>query len=93
MAAQRGALCFGPNRGRKTTYSSPRRWMNGFEPVDADSALRWLVTSYLAAYGPATPAHFAAAQTASSDVFLYVRCVVVAAGRKAYDRVLRKPAA
>ena len=40
-----------------------------------------------------TPAHFAAARTASSDVFLYVRCAVVAAGRKAYDRVLRKPAA
>lgn len=59
MAAHHGALCFGPNCGRKTTYSSPRRWMNGFEPVDADSALRWLVTSYLAAYGPATPAHFA----------------------------------
>lgn len=40
-----------------------------------------------------TPAHFAAARTASDDVFLYVRCAVVAAGRSAYDRVLRKPAA
>jgi hypothetical protein len=39
-----------------------------------------------------TPAHHAAAHTASGDVFLYIRCAVVAAGRRAYDRVLRKPA-
>ena len=26
-AAKRGALCFGPNRGRKVTYTSPRRWL------------------------------------------------------------------
>jgi uncharacterized protein DUF4240 len=40
-----------------------------------------------------TPAHHAAAETASDDVFLYIRCAVVAAGRRTYDRVLRKPAA
>lgn len=40
-----------------------------------------------------TPAHLAAAQTARADVFLYVRCAVVAAGHKAYDRVLHKPSA
>jgi hypothetical protein len=40
-----------------------------------------------------TPAHFAAARTASGDGFLYIRCAVVTAGRKAYDRVLRTPTA
>lgn len=40
-----------------------------------------------------TPAHFAAAGTCSGDGFLYARCAVVAAGRRAYERVLRRPAA
>ncbi len=47
----------------------------------------------LALWALDTPAHLAAARTTSDDVFLYVRCAVVAAGRKTYDRVLRKPAA
>ncbi|WP_242625327.1 DUF4240 domain-containing protein [Krasilnikovia cinnamomea] len=40
-----------------------------------------------------TPAHFTAARTASDDAFLYIRCAVVAAGQKAFDRVSRNPAA
>jgi hypothetical protein len=40
-----------------------------------------------------TPAHYAAAETASDDVFLSIRCAVVAAGRQKYIRVLRKPSA
>jgi hypothetical protein len=58
-AAHRGMLCFGPDRGRKVTYTSPRRWLPGLRPVDGDAALRTLVTRYLHAYGPATPQHFA----------------------------------
>ena len=58
-AANCGALCFGPNRGRKVTYTSPRRWLPGFEPADGPAALAELVRCYLHAYGPATPAHFA----------------------------------
>ena len=58
-AAHRGELCFGPNRGRNVTYTNPHRWLPGFRPVDADVALRTLVTRYLYAYGPATPQHFA----------------------------------
>ncbi|MFI6339764.1 winged helix DNA-binding domain-containing protein [Streptomyces sp. NPDC050535] len=54
-AGQRGALSFGPNRGRKVTYTRPPR----FEPLPADAALGTLVRRYLRAYGPATPAHFA----------------------------------
>jgi hypothetical protein len=54
-AGQAGALCFGPNRGRKVTYTRPPR----FEPLEPDAALRSLVRHYLRAYGPSTPAHFA----------------------------------
>jgi len=39
LAAHRGALCFGPNRGRKVTYTSPRRWLPGFQPAWASDAL------------------------------------------------------
>jgi len=59
VASRRGALCFGPNRGRQTTYTSPARWLPGFTPLPADAALPALVRHYLHAYGPATPAHFA----------------------------------
>jgi DNA glycosylase AlkZ-like len=58
-AAHRGALCFGPDRGRNVTYTNPHRWLSGFRPADGDTALRALLTRYLYAYGPATPAHFA----------------------------------
>ncbi|BCB79162.1 winged helix DNA-binding domain-containing protein [Phytohabitans flavus] len=59
LAAHRGALCFGPNRGRKVTYTSPQRWLPGFEPAPAPAALAGLVRRYLHAYGPATPQQFA----------------------------------
>jgi hypothetical protein len=59
LAGMRGALCFGPNRGRKVTYTSPRRWLPGFRPAAAQPALAWFVRGYLQAYGPATPAQFA----------------------------------
>jgi hypothetical protein len=58
-AAHRGMLCFGPDRGRKVTYTHPRRWLPGFRPADGDTALRALIMRYLYAYGPATPQHFA----------------------------------
>jgi len=58
-AAHRGALCFGPDRGRQVTYTNPHRWLPGFRPADSDAALRTLVLGYLHAYGPATPRHFA----------------------------------
>ena len=58
-AGHRGTLCFGPDRGRNVTYTSPRRWLPGFRPADGAAALRTLLTRYLHAYGPATPRHFA----------------------------------
>ena len=45
LAGMRGALCFGPNRGRKVTYTSPRRWLPGFRPAAAQPALAGLVRS------------------------------------------------
>lgn len=58
-AGQRGVLCFGPNRGRKVTYTNPGRWLPGFQPTEGQAALSELVKRYLFAYGPATPQHFA----------------------------------
>jgi hypothetical protein len=59
IAAHRGVLCFGHDRGRNVTYTNPHRWLPGFVPHDGVTALRTLVRAYLHAYGPATPAHFA----------------------------------
>ncbi|MER7190290.1 winged helix DNA-binding domain-containing protein [Streptomyces flaveolus] len=54
-AGQSGALSFGPNRGRKVTYTRPPH----FTPLPPREALRLLVLRHLRAYGPATPRHFA----------------------------------
>ncbi|MGI5457471.1 winged helix DNA-binding domain-containing protein [Streptomyces sp. CA-249302] len=54
-AGQSGALCFGPDRGRKVTYTRPPE----FTPLGAEEAVRELVRRYLRAYGPATPQNFA----------------------------------
>ncbi|MGW2572245.1 winged helix DNA-binding domain-containing protein [Streptomyces sp. NPDC001537] len=54
-AGRSGALCFGPNRGRKVTYTRPPH----FTPLPPEEAVRELVRRYLRAYGPATPQHFA----------------------------------
>jgi Winged helix DNA-binding domain len=59
IAAHRGVLCFGPNRGRNVTYTHPHRWLPGFRPDNARTALRRFLTRYLHSYGPATPQHFA----------------------------------
>ncbi|MFC9246763.1 winged helix DNA-binding domain-containing protein [Streptomyces sp. NPDC057136] len=54
LAGHRGVLCYGPNRGRKATYTNP-----GATPLPGPEAVAALVGRYLRAYGPATPAHFA----------------------------------
>ncbi|MFF5974156.1 winged helix DNA-binding domain-containing protein [Streptomyces sp. NPDC012769] len=53
LAAHRGVLCFGRDRGRKVTYTHP-----GVRPA-GPRALGELVERYLRAYGPAEPRHFA----------------------------------
>ena len=57
VAANRGALCFGPDSGRKVTYTNPHRWLPGFTPMPGPAAERLLLRRYLATYGPATAAH------------------------------------
>jgi hypothetical protein len=59
LAGMRGVLCFGPTQGRKVTYTSPRRWLPGFQPADSSTSLARVVKGYLHAYGPATPQQFA----------------------------------
>jgi hypothetical protein len=54
-AAYAGALCYGPDRARKVTYTRPP----DTDPVEADEAVEWAISSYLRSYGPATPASFA----------------------------------
>jgi Winged helix DNA-binding domain len=64
MAGMRGAMCFGPNRGRNVTYTDPRRWMPGFtatvpQSPKARTAVADVLRRYLDAYGPATSEQFA----------------------------------
>jgi hypothetical protein len=68
LAGMRGLVCFGPNRGRKTTYTAPPAIAHQrLDPVP------WLLDRYLHAYGPATPERFANWLTApdpwARDVF------------------------
>jgi hypothetical protein len=59
QAARRGVLCFGANKGRKVSYTNPRRWLPGLQPQDGRRAVAELLRHYLHSYGPATPNHFA----------------------------------
>ena len=59
LAAHRGVLCFGPDRGRRTCSTHPRRWVPGFDGPDPTTGLESLVLEYLRAYGPATADHVA----------------------------------
>lgn len=60
QACFRGVACFGPNRGRNVTYTSPARLLPGFEPAaDGPAALGEIALRYLASYGPATSQNFA----------------------------------
>ncbi len=60
LAGMRGVLCFGRNRGRRVTYTSPRRIVPdlGPEPAPAD-AVAAVLARYLHAFGPSTPERFA----------------------------------
>jgi hypothetical protein len=57
-ASRVGVLCYGPNRGRKTTYSNPQQFAP-FEPGNGEEALSELLRRFLHSYGPATPQQFA----------------------------------
>ncbi|MTD17292.1 winged helix DNA-binding domain-containing protein [Nakamurella sp. YIM 132087] len=51
VAAHRGVLCFGPNRGRRTTYAA---LPEPPAPQPERAAVQWLAGEYLRAYGPVT---------------------------------------
>ncbi|CRK59714.1 hypothetical protein [Alloactinosynnema sp. L-07] len=55
LAAYRGALRFGPDRGRKVTYTRPDQG----DPLDGGTALAEVACRYLRAYGPVTHQQFA----------------------------------
>ena len=44
-------LCFGPNRDRRVTYTSPRRWLPGFKHANQEEAIASVIMAYLYAYG------------------------------------------
>src|SRR5215475_137630 len=59
IAARRGVLCFGPQRGRQVTYTAPATWLPGFQPDERPPDATELVRRFLYAYGPVTPYEFA----------------------------------
>jgi len=75
LAGARGVLCFGPNRGRVVTYTSPRLWLPD-TTWTAAAAPEELLRRYLSAYGPATPQHYArwlnASPTWAAELFASV---------------------
>lgn len=54
-AVAQGVVCFGANRGANVTWTSIRRLIPDFTPMERDEAVRALVRAYLRAYGPSTP--------------------------------------
>lgn len=59
VAARRGLLVYGPDEGRKVTYTNPRSWLPHLEVTEAGAVLDEVVRRYLHAYGPARPEHLA----------------------------------
>ncbi|MFF0005940.1 winged helix DNA-binding domain-containing protein [Streptomyces tibetensis] len=86
-----GALCFGPNRGRKATYTRPlpggpgkatyTRPLPGGPEAGPGDALAAFVHRYLHTYGPATPQYFARWLAAPSGWATALFGELAAAGR------------
>jgi hypothetical protein len=51
-------LCQGPPQGSKITLTRPDQWIEQWEEVDDQEALREVCRRYLRTYGPATPKDF-----------------------------------
>jgi hypothetical protein len=51
-------LCQGPPQGTKITLTRPDQWVEQWEDVDEQEALREVCRRYLRTYGPATPTDF-----------------------------------
>jgi hypothetical protein len=55
-----GDLCQGPPQGAKITLVRPDQWVDGWQDVDGEEALREVCLRFLRAYGPARAADFKA---------------------------------
>jgi hypothetical protein len=58
-AVVEGLVCYGPDDGNEITYVRTEDWLPKQKPIDPESAQRFLLRSYLRAYGPATARDFA----------------------------------
>src|SRR5438034_9461394 len=58
-SAWQGDLCFGPSKGNRATFTSPKAASSRWAGVpDPDTAAALAIASYLKAYGPATAERF-----------------------------------
>ena len=60
LVGARGVVCSGPGRGTEPTFVRADAWIPGWRDVSQEDAERELLRRYLRAFGPATPADFAA---------------------------------
>lgn len=51
-------LCQGPPQGNKVTFVRPDHWIDGWQPVEEQQALREVCRRYVRAYGPVQPSDF-----------------------------------
>ena len=51
-------VCQGPPQGNKVTFARPDQWIEGWQEVDPEEALREACRRYLHTYGPARPNEF-----------------------------------
>jgi hypothetical protein len=58
LAAARGVVCYGPNRGSEPTFVRADAWIPKWNDVPREQAEDLLLRRYLQAFGPATAADF-----------------------------------
>jgi hypothetical protein len=51
-------VCQGPPQGNKVRFARPDQWIEGWQEIDPDEALREVCRRYLHTYGPARPNEF-----------------------------------
>ncbi len=59
LAASRGVVCYGPNRGNEPTFVRADAWIPQWQDIPREQAEGILLRRYLHAFGPATAADFA----------------------------------
>jgi hypothetical protein len=73
VVAARGVVCSGPNRGTEPTFVRADAWIPRWHDTPRPAAEAELLRRYLRAFGPATPADFAAwtgmAQRAAREIW------------------------